>query len=69
MALLCASIMGKGAFFACCTVYALHSRYANLKQVVLDELLAKHGNAQLDAKLHEASCMCTLEEEKVNSVS
>lgn len=30
---------------ACCTAYALHSRYADLKQVVLDELLAQHGDA------------------------
>lgn len=43
------------------TVYALHSRYANLKQVVLDELLAQHGNAQLNAELHEAACMGTLD--------
>ena len=45
---------------------ALHSRYADLKQVVLDELLAQHGDAQLDAQLHEAAGMRALgrEEEK-----
>lgn len=36
------------------------SRYADLKQVVLDELLAEHGDAQLDAQLHEAACMGAL---------
>lgn len=44
----------------------MHSRYANLKQVVLNKLLAEHGDAQLDAQLHEAACMGTLEEERVN---
>ena len=50
----------------CCTGNALHSRYADLKQVVLDELLAQHGDAQLDAQLHKAARMSTLgrEEEK-----
>ena len=43
-----------------------HSRYADLKQVVLDELLAEHGDAQLDTQLHEAACMGTLEGEEVN---
>ncbi len=44
----------------------LYSRYTNLKKVVLDELLAKHGDAQLDAQLHETACMGTLEEERVS---
>lgn len=45
----------------CVCVVFLHSRYANLKQIVLNKLLAKHGDAQLDAQLHEAACMGTLE--------
>ncbi|TNN52346.1 hypothetical protein EYF80_037429 [Liparis tanakae] len=53
--------------FPACGVYALHSRYANLKQVVLDELLAQHSDAQLDAQLHEAAGMGTLEGEEGNS--
>ena len=44
----------------------MHSRYANLKQVVLDELLAKHGDAQLDTQLHKAASMGALETERVN---
>lgn len=42
----------------------MHSRYANLKQVVLNKLLAEHGNAKLDTQLHKAACMGTLEEER-----
>lgn len=38
----------------------VYSRYANLKEVVLDELLAQHGDAQLYAQLHETACMSTL---------
>lgn len=45
---------------------ALHSRYADLKQVVLDELLAQHGDAQLDAQLHEAACVGALQGKDVN---
>lgn len=36
-------------------------RYADLKQVVLDKLLAEHCNAKLDTQLHEAACMGTLQ--------
>ena len=44
----------------------LHSRYANLKEVILNKLLAKHGDAQLDAQFHEAACMGTLQEKSEN---
>lgn len=47
-------------------VEALHSRYSNLKKVVLDKLLAEHGDAQLDAQFHEATCMGTLEEKRIH---
>lgn len=40
----------------------MHLRYADLKQVVLDKLLAEHCNAKLDTELHEAACMGTLQE-------
>lgn len=36
-------------------------RDADLKKVVLDELLAQHGDAQLDAQLHQAACMSALD--------
>lgn len=32
-----------------------YSRDANLKQVVLDELLAQHNDAELDTELHQAA--------------
>lgn len=56
--------MGKCVFVMHSQSWVLHSRYANLKEVVLNKLLAKHGDAQLDAQLHQAACMCTLEEEQ-----
>lgn len=46
-----------------CTAFVvMHLRYADLKQVVLDKLLAEHCNAKLDTELHEAACMGTLQE-------
>lgn len=45
----------------------LHSRYADLKQVVLDELLAQHGDTELDAQLHEAAGVGTLERKTRNT--
>jgi len=62
----CVSLSDSVCTFSACGVYALHSRYANLKQVVLDELLAQHSDAQLDTQLHEAAGMGTLEGEEVN---
>ena len=40
-----------------CTAYL---RDANLKDVVLDELLPQHDDAELDAQLDEAASRCTL---------
>lgn len=37
-----------------------HSRDADLKEIVLDQLLAQHDDAQLDAELHEAAARGTL---------
>lgn len=34
---------------------SLHVRYENLKHVVLNELLAEHDHAELDAQLDEAA--------------
>lgn len=39
-------------------------RYADLKQVVLDELLAEHCDAKLDTELHEAASVGTLQEDR-----
>lgn len=38
-----------------------YSRDADLKQVVLDQLLAQHDDAELDAELHEAAPWGTLQ--------
>lgn len=37
-----------------------HSRDADLEEIVLDQLLAQHDDAQLDAELHEAAARSTL---------
>lgn len=41
----------------------MHVRYENLKDVVLNELLAEHDHAELDAQLDEASWRRALFEE------
>lgn len=38
-----------------CDAGAVHVRYENLKDVVLNELLAEHDHAELDAQLDEAA--------------
>lgn len=40
-----------------------YSRDANLKQIVLDELLAQHDDAELDAQLHQAAARGALQAE------
>lgn len=42
-----------------------HSRDADLEQVVLDELLPQHDDAQLDAQLHQAAARGTLRGQQV----
>lgn len=37
-----------------------HSRDADLENVVLDQLLPKHDDAELNAQLNEAASWCTL---------
>ncbi len=49
----------------CCSysrvcVLVWHSRDADLKQVVLDELFTEHGDAELNAELHETAAVGAL---------
>ena len=44
---------------------ALYSRYSDLKDVVLDQLLPQHDDAELDAQLHEAAPGGALQDEKM----
>lgn len=39
-----------------------HLRDANLKDIVLDQLLPQHDDAELDAQLHETASRSTLRE-------
>lgn len=41
----------------------MYSRNANLKQVILDELFAKHGDAELNAQFHQTASMGALQRE------
>lgn len=42
------------------TCSALYLRDADFKQIVLDELFAQHGDAELNTQLHQATCVGTL---------
>ena len=44
---------------------ALYSRDSDLKDVVLDQLLPQHDDAELDAQLHEAAPGGALQDEKM----
>ena len=44
---------------------AHYSRDSDLKDVVLDELLPQHDDAELDAQLHEAAPRGALQDEKM----
>ena len=44
---------------------ALYSRDSDLKDVVLDQLLPQHDDAELDAQLHEAAPRGALQDEKM----
>lgn len=41
-----------------------HLRDSNLKDIVLDQLLAQHDDAELDAQLHEAASRSALQRER-----
>ena len=43
---------------------AHYSRDSDLKDVVLDQLLSQHDDAELDAQLHEAAPRGALQDEK-----
>lgn len=43
-----------------------HSRDADLEEIVLDQLLAQHDDAQLDAELHQAAPRGTLRDRRTD---
>lgn len=47
----------------------MYIRYENLKHIVLNELLAKHDHAELDAQLDEAAWWSTLCEKRTHLFS
>lgn len=53
-----------------CVLEYMYLRNSNLKQVVLDELLAQHGDAQLNAQFHQTAGVSALQQvqQKKNTV-